>query len=56
MWRQGGILPFPKKGNLAITGNYRGITLTAVAAKIFNKMLINRIRPHINSTQTTKWS
>ena len=47
IWKIGGILPFPKKGDLGVAGNYRGITLTAVAAKIYNKMLLNRLRPHI---------
>ena len=47
-WRQGGILPFPKKGNLGLTNNYRGITLTTVASKIYNKMLLNRLRPHVD--------
>ena len=42
-----GIVPFPKKGNLNITANYRGISLTATAAKIYNKMILHRIRPHI---------
>ena len=27
-WIEGCILPFPKKGNLSLTKNYRGITLT----------------------------
>ena len=40
-WREGCILPFPKKGNLSITKNYRGITLTPIAAKIYNLMLLN---------------
>ena len=44
LWRKGWILPFPKKGDLSVTNNYRGITLTVVAAKIYNKMLLNRIR------------
>ena len=47
-WREGCILPFPKKGNLSITKNYRGITLTPIAAKIYNLMLLNRIRPVID--------
>ena len=38
----------PKKTNLAITKNYRGITLTAIAAKVYNLMLRNRIRPKID--------
>ena len=40
----GCILPFPKKGDLSITKNYRGITLTAITAKTYNLMLLNRIR------------
>ena len=45
IWRQA----FPKKGNLAITGNYWSITQTAVVEKIYNQILRNRIRPHIDS-------
>ena len=28
--------------------NYRGITLMSQAAKIFNRLILNRIYPHIN--------
>ena len=48
IWLKGGILPFPKKGDLGFTRNYRGITLTVVAAKVYNRMLLNRIRPHLD--------
>ena len=48
IWRKGGLLPFPKKGNLAYTKNYRGITLSAVASKIYNKMLLNRMKPFLD--------
>ena len=47
-WREGSLLPIPKKGNLVITKNYRGITLTAIAAKIYNLMLLNRTRPKLD--------
>ena len=47
-WTDECILPFPKKGDLSITKNYRGITLTAIAVKIYNLMLLNRIRPEID--------
>ena len=47
-WRQGCLLPFPKKGDLGQTTNYRGITLTSIAAKIYNSMLLNRLRPYID--------
>ena len=40
-------MPLPKKGNLGDTGNYCGISLTVVAAKIYNKLLLERIRSHL---------
>ena len=46
-WTKGCILPFPKKGDLGIAKNYRGITLTAIAAKVYNALLLNRIRPEV---------
>ena len=44
-WGVSGIVPVPKKGNLTICDNYRGISLTQIAAKIYNRMILNRIRP-----------
>ena len=46
-----------KKGNLANTENYRGITLTPIAAKIYNLLISNRIRPKIDPIlrKKTKW-
>ena len=46
-WTEGCILPFPKKGDLGLAKNYRGITLTSIAAKIYNSLLLNRIQPEI---------
>ena len=37
-----------KKGNLSDPNNYRGISLTPAAAKIYNKLILNRLRPHID--------
>ena len=34
---------FPKKGNIRINNNYRGITLTSIAAKIYNALLLKWI-------------
>ena len=48
-WMNGCILPFPKKGDLGLAKNYRGITLTSIAAKIFNALLRNRIEPKIDN-------
>ena len=43
-WMKGCILPFPKKGDLGLAKNYRGIT-----AKIYNALLRNRIEPEIDN-------
>ena len=48
IWGKSGIVPLPKKGDLGVTGNYRGISLTVTAAKIYNKILLDRIRPHLD--------
>ena len=49
-WMKGCILPFPKKGDLGLAKNYRGITLTltSIAAKIYNALLQNYIEPKID--------
>ena len=39
--------PSQKKGDLSLATNYRGITLTPIAAKIYNSMLLNRIQPEV---------
>ena len=44
----GWILPFPKKGDLGLAKNYWGITLTSIAAKIYNALLRNRIELEID--------
>ena len=48
-WMKGCILPFPKKGDLGLAKNYRGITLTSIAAKIYNALIRNRIEPKIDN-------
>ena len=39
----------PKKGDLVLAKNYRRITLTSIAAKIYNALLHNRIEPKIDN-------
>ena len=46
---KGWILLFPKKGDLGLAKNYRGKTLTSIAAKIYNALLRNRIEPKIDN-------
>ena len=42
-------LPFHKKGDLGLAKNYRGMTLTSIAAKIYNALLRNCIEPKIDN-------
>ena len=48
-WIKGCILPFPKKGDIGLAKNYRGITLTSIATKIYNGLIRNRIEPKIDN-------
>ena len=48
-WMKGCILPFPKKGDLGLAKNYRGITLTSIASRIYNALLRNYIEPKIDN-------
>ena len=44
IWSFMNIIPVPKSGDLSVTDNYRGISLTCVIAKMYNRMILNRIR------------
>ena len=46
-WTKDCILLFPKKSDLRITKNYRDITLTVIAAKVYNAMLLSHIQTEI---------
>ena len=48
-WMKGCIVPFPKKSDLGLAKNYRGITLTSTAAKINNALQRNCIEPKIDN-------
>ena len=47
-WRKSQIIPVPKKGDLSLVTNYRGISLIPIAAKIYNKLILNRLIPHVD--------
>ena len=42
------LIPVPKSGDLSLTANYRGISLKSIVAKTYNRVLLNRIRPHLD--------
>ena len=50
-WKQGliVIVKIPKKGDLTECGNWRGITLISVPSKVFERVLIDRIRDGVNN-------
>lgn len=43
-WKEGYLVKIPKKGDLSQCYNYRGIMLLSVPGKIFNRILLERIR------------
>ena len=47
-WTSSIIIPLPKKENLELMTNYRGISLMSIAAKVFNRVLLSRIRGPID--------
>ena len=49
-WIRNIILPLPKKGSLYEMTNYRGISLMSINAKVYNRILLNRIRPFVDPT------
>ena len=48
-WKSGVIIRVPKKGDLSDCSNWRGITLSPVALKIFSRILLNRLEPVIDN-------
>ncbi len=43
-WKRGIIVKIPKKGDLSLCGNWRGINLLSVPGKIFCRVLLQRIK------------
>ncbi|XP_072016329.1 uncharacterized protein [Amphiura filiformis] len=48
-WSIMNLIHVPKSGDLSNTANYRGISLSSIVAKTYNRMLLERIRPHMDS-------
>jgi len=47
-WREGYLIKHPKKGNLRNRSDYRGITLLSVPGKIFNRIILERMKGEID--------
>ena len=49
-WKEGLIVKLPKKGNLRDCDNYRGITLLCIASKVFNRIMLERLRSAVDGS------
>ena len=47
-WSYLNIVPVPKAGNLFNIDNYRGISRSCIVAKMYNRMILNRLRGAID--------
>ncbi|CAC5404203.1 unnamed protein product [Mytilus coruscus] len=47
-WKEGHMVKLPKKGNLSICDNYRGIMLLSVPGKVLNRVMLNRLKNAID--------
>ena len=47
-WSLLNLIPIPKSGDLREGKNYRGICLSSIVAKTYNRLLLNRIRPYLD--------
>lgn len=48
-WKEGYLTKIPKKGDLSNCQNYRGIMLLSVPGKVFNRVLLERIKAAVDS-------
>ena len=49
-WKRVIIVKLPKRGDLSVCGNWRGINLLSVSGKIFCRVLLQRVRQSIERT------
>ncbi|MEE4247398.1 MAG: reverse transcriptase domain-containing protein [Kangiellaceae bacterium] len=47
-WKEGHIIKLPKKGDLSKCENYKGITLLSVPGKVFNRILLERMKEAVD--------
>ena len=43
------MVKLPKKGDVSLCGNYRGITLISIPDKVFARIMLNRIKVEVDS-------
>jgi hypothetical protein len=47
-WKEGHLIKLPKKGDLSDCGNYRGIMLLSTIGKVFNRVILNRMKDQVD--------
>ena len=47
-WKEGIIIPIPKKGDLRDCNNWRGITLLSIPGKVMATVILNRMRSAVD--------
>jgi len=47
-WKCGLLVKLPKKGDTTNCDNWRGITLLSVPSKVLTRVLLNRIKEHVD--------
>ncbi|VDP87124.1 unnamed protein product [Schistosoma mattheei] len=47
-WDEGHLIKIAKKGDLSKCENYRGVTLLSVPGKVFNRVLLNRMKDAVD--------
>ncbi|XP_078357393.1 uncharacterized protein LOC144642296 [Oculina patagonica] len=48
-WKEGLLIKLPKKGDLRVCSNYRGITLLSVPGKVLNRILLERMKAAVDN-------
>jgi hypothetical protein len=48
-WREGMLMKVPKKGNLTVSKNWRGIMLLSTVGNIFTRTILNRIKSPVDA-------
>ena len=48
-WKEGYLIKIPKKGDLSSCANYRGITLLSIPRKVFNRIVLNRMKDVVDT-------
>ena len=48
-WKEGHLVKLPMEGDLTSCNNYRGITLLSIPGKVFNRILLNRIKDAVDA-------